>query len=278
MNTSTAAAIAAPSISRPLPLNVDRPPSVHPLLPTPRIVQARGGDLDLGSFSGNATVTIAPWPLIAAGQRVWLRVNGTDESGQARSVVLLSGHALTDAQKQVGVIENLLRSDLLFFRDGSRLTISVSVAFDGADQERGAVAFPEVAYVLRKEPVQDIESFDDMDGSYEVPVDRPALTITRTNSPTVGVNDGRLSVQNGVSTYPKVSLTFKRSPRTVAFDGYFALPGTAYFTDSADITTAVPCGMGRVSFTAAAGRTIRSVLFATNYTAAAQIDNVVMTP
>jgi hypothetical protein len=36
--------------------------------------------------------------------------------------------------------------------------------------------------------------------------------------------------------------------------------------------------MGRVSFTAAEGRTIRSVLFATNYKAAAQIDNVLMTP
>jgi hypothetical protein len=125
-------------LSQPLDLPVSVLGQQH--LPTPEVPEAESdGKLDLTSFPGDASVTVKAWPLIAAGQRYWISVQGTLESGTAHTYHVAQGQlvgALT------GVTETLLRPELERFKHNSPLNVLVSVTFDGGTNVDKAYPFP----------------------------------------------------------------------------------------------------------------------------------------
>ncbi len=96
-------------------------------LPTPAIIQAPGADLDVSNLNGDATATVAAWPLIALGQRYWLRAHGNLSDGSATTIELASDRPVTSLNAVTHVIP-LARLQAL--RDGSDLTLEMRVAFD----------------------------------------------------------------------------------------------------------------------------------------------------
>ncbi|KAB5623164.1 hypothetical protein F7234_12260 [Pseudomonas putida] len=121
-------------------------------LPTPAITQANPSTrrLDLNSFVGNASATVAAWPLIATGQRFWVRIDGTLENGSAHRFHAASAQTVTEAQVGQGLDIAVLRTELEKLRHDSQVSITVSVAFDGASNEASAMAFPVATYTLEK--------------------------------------------------------------------------------------------------------------------------------
>ncbi|MBX8595731.1 hypothetical protein K5D39_00260 [Pseudomonas cichorii] len=65
--------------SDPLSLTVEALPESS--LPTPRITQAPGKILYMNPLNDDVDLTVEAWPLIAAGQRIWLRFEGTARDG-----------------------------------------------------------------------------------------------------------------------------------------------------------------------------------------------------
>jgi hypothetical protein len=120
-------------------------------LPHPAITQADGQTmtLNLATFTGNATTTVAKWPFILAGQRVWLRIEGETGSGGVYSITLLNGAVLDSAQVSAGLSVPAPRAELEKLGQETRLTVICNVAFDGIASESGAVPFPHVVYAFK---------------------------------------------------------------------------------------------------------------------------------
>ena len=111
-----------------------------------------GSELNLGNFTGDARVTVAPWPLIAAGQRVWLRVEGTAQNGSDYTITLYSSSAVISSEVTAGLSKALLRSELEKLRDGSELKVVLEVTFDRSTSQSEAVAFPLRTYTVNVSP------------------------------------------------------------------------------------------------------------------------------
>lgn len=138
----------APKLSLPLLLAVGTLAQTH--LPAPVIPQANATTkvLDLNNFTGNAQVKVEPWPLIAVGQRVWVRLDGTLENGSPHTFYLARGVEVIADQVTAGLDLVLQRSELEALRHGSSLTVTVSVTFDGTNDEEQARVFPGAPYTL----------------------------------------------------------------------------------------------------------------------------------
>ncbi|MEA5670177.1 hypothetical protein VA602_02355 [Pseudomonas sp. MH2] len=121
-------------------------------LPMPAITQANPTTrtLDLNSFVGNASATVAAWPLIATGQRYWVWIDGTLENGSGYGFHAASAQTVTEAQVGQGLDVEVLRTELEKFRHASVVSVTVSVAFDGASNEASVRAFPVATYTLEK--------------------------------------------------------------------------------------------------------------------------------
>lgn len=121
------------------------------VLPTPIITQANAQTkvLNLATFAGNATTTVAAWPFIATGQRAWLRLEGETDSGGPHSIVLLDGEALTSAQVGAGLSQSVLRAALEKFGQDTALKVICNVAFSGIDDEVAALPLPVMEYVFK---------------------------------------------------------------------------------------------------------------------------------
>lgn len=141
--------VMAMQVSKSLFIQVVMPEAGDMRLPTPFIAEANGGELNLAAFAGNARATVERWPLVAAGQRVWLQVDGRDSGGRDRTVALLTGHAITVAEAQSRLDETVLRNDLQDFADGTTITVRCWVTFDQSSDRDRAVAFPPRTYTIR---------------------------------------------------------------------------------------------------------------------------------
>jgi len=121
------------------------------VLPTPIITQANAQTkvLNLATFAGNATTTVAVWPFIATGQRAWLRLEGETDSGGLHSIVLLDGEALTSAQVGAALSQSVLRAALEKFGQDTALKVICNVAFSGIDDEVAALPLPVMQYVFK---------------------------------------------------------------------------------------------------------------------------------
>lgn len=108
-----------------------------------------GTELDLSTFTGHARVTVAPWPLIAAGQRVWLSCEGVASNGSNFTITMYAGTEVSSSQVTGGLSTPLLRSELERLRDGSALKIVLLVAFNNTNNQSEAITFPLRTYTVK---------------------------------------------------------------------------------------------------------------------------------
>ncbi|NWB64213.1 Ig-like domain-containing protein, partial [Pseudomonas sp. F1002] len=130
--------------SEPQKLSVNRVPSSA--LPRPSINGiANGGVLNLNNFSGNATLSVAPWPLAVAGQKVWVQLS---RSGSA-PLNVLTNYSLQAGEVSTGLVNKpVLRSWLDGLPNNSTITVTCKVAFDGSSVESAAITFPIASYSI----------------------------------------------------------------------------------------------------------------------------------
>jgi type II secretory pathway component PulM len=122
----------------------------------PRILQAaddgNGGELDVGSLSGNATARIDNWPHIAPGQRVWFRLEGTyaNDSAYEKPIWLGTTAAVSPEWYEQQYVETPIRLDeLQALRDGSQLTLEFKASFNKSTDEAHATLFRLRTYTIR---------------------------------------------------------------------------------------------------------------------------------
>ncbi|MGF6590004.1 hypothetical protein [Pseudomonas sp. 2835] len=114
----------------------------------PRIPEARGNRLELAFFDGDATLRIDPWQGIAAGQRVWVQLQGTLANGADWTLQLLRAHPVSVDEVKNGISRPISRSDLEKLKDRSRLSIRLRVNIKGADNEGEAIEAPGIDYEM----------------------------------------------------------------------------------------------------------------------------------
>jgi hypothetical protein len=135
-------------------------------LPVPVVPEASGGAIYLSRLPGDASVTVQAWPLIAAGQRYWISVQGTLEDGTPRTFYVATGQVVNQAQVGAGLNHPILRRELQRFGRNSTLTVTCSVTFDGSANQENAWFFPALPLWLL--PDQDYEDFSSLSGKIYV--------------------------------------------------------------------------------------------------------------
>jgi hypothetical protein len=116
------------------------------VLEAPKILQAVDGrDLDVVALTGDADLRVRPWPLIAAGQRISLRFEGTkaDSTPYNWPHPTWQNLPLTSAGEPSTTVALVNLKEL---KDGSSLTLVFEVSFDGGGT---TVAFPMRTYVVK---------------------------------------------------------------------------------------------------------------------------------
>jgi hypothetical protein len=181
-----------------LTLNVQAIPEASLTIPLiPQAAQGGlGSQLDLTSFTGDALVTVAPWPLIAVGQKVWLRCEGTASDGSNYPIPLYTASGVVEGEVTAGLSKPLLRSELLKLRDGSDLRIILQVTFDHTNVQANAVDFPLRSYAIVSAPLSIDPSRMTLHGLY---IDAPAPWVRNTFVPP-GTSETRRP-QGGVPPY-----------------------------------------------------------------------------
>lgn len=125
-------------------LTVNRVPSSA--LPRPLINGVpTGGELNLNNFSTNATLSVAPWPLAATGQKVWVQLT---RAGSA-PLNVLTNYSLLAGEVSTGLVNKaVLRTWLDGLPNNSTITVTCKVTFDGSSVESTAITFPTATYTV----------------------------------------------------------------------------------------------------------------------------------
>ncbi|MBK5001686.1 hypothetical protein IAE37_003962 [Pseudomonas sp. S31] len=121
-------------------------------LPEPVVPQANQDTrvLALESLIGDASVTVAPWPLIAERQRVWIKIEGTLENGSAHTFYPANGVSVTAEQVSQGMDISVPRTELEKLKHAADMTVTTLVAFDQTGNEALATEFRPASYKLEK--------------------------------------------------------------------------------------------------------------------------------
>jgi len=183
---------AAGTPSEPFPLNVRDITQGN--LPTPLIREAAnvgaGPELDLASFAGDASLTVAPWPLIALDQKIWLRCEGTKADGTKHTITLQTATGVTAEEVRAGLLKPVPRGQLQLLRDRSDLAIVLEVTFNAAPDITEAITFPLRTYSIKS-----------------VALDTPLITSVKDPDDTL-ISDG------GYTFATTVKLTGEATPNT----------------------------------------------------------------
>ncbi|WP_207283151.1 hypothetical protein [Pseudomonas sp. FW300-N2F2] len=146
-------------------LNVQAMPAASLAMPLiPEAAQGGiGSELDLGSFTEDARVTAAPWPLIAAGQRVWLSCEGVASDGSDYTITLYTNKEVVQGEVSAGLSKEIPRAELEKLRDGSQLKVVLRVTFNRSNSQSEAVTFPLRTYMVRNEE-RTVDHYTPFDG------------------------------------------------------------------------------------------------------------------
>jgi hypothetical protein len=127
-------------------------------IPTPIIKEAEAtGFIDLDLLPGDVTITAAPWPGIAVGQRVWLDVYDVQpDNSTTNTITLYKAAAVVERELKAGLSKALTRSALLTFKTPCSIVVRLRVNLDAnSSNEAGAVAAPLRKYDLFRLSAQD---------------------------------------------------------------------------------------------------------------------------
>ncbi|WLH13807.1 hypothetical protein PSH58_05490 [Pseudomonas hefeiensis] len=148
--------------SPPLTLTVLELPDAQ--LPKPLIVDAANGgegtEFNIDSFASGSRVTVEPWPLIAAGQCVWLHAEGTDLNGLDFNIDLYTAKPLSAGEVTAGLSVPLPRTQINRLRNGSDLKLILHVTFNRSVDKSQAIAFPIRTYLVTPLPLDDVSRFE----------------------------------------------------------------------------------------------------------------------
>ncbi|QQQ51161.1 hypothetical protein JJQ97_02600 [Pseudomonas syringae] len=148
-------------------------------LEAPVISQASEGVLDLGEVQKSVEVKIKAWPFIAAGQRVWLSLQGVAKDGSPLEVKVWTAKKLTDAEVMQDLTVSISRSEFENFMSGSEMKVSAQVAYDEDFNDAYASALPPLILTIRQfAPPQE----------NPLSVASSKITLTVTYPPTYGVS------------------------------------------------------------------------------------------
>jgi YVTN family beta-propeller protein len=123
-------------------------PDNHPSLSTPAMDGAIGKELDVTKMQASDQLRVGEWPQQVSGQCVWLRYDGFDTNGVAIFFEDCKGEPHTALP---GLIRPAPIEWLKTLKDGSVLTISFRVNFDGVANTTTAVTFPVRTYTVSAE-------------------------------------------------------------------------------------------------------------------------------
>jgi hypothetical protein len=216
---------ATDAVSAACRISVLKPSGGDPRLPQSAIDEAEGDQLDLGAFDGDATITCAPWPLIAAGQKVWLTVDGTLADGSATTLALWTASEVVASDVVDGLSEALPRGWLESLLDDSSITLRLDVTLNGSTQSDEKIKFRESDYTLRtRGALEDFQTAPP--GPFSGRLDLPLCTVSASSSntdadATIEVDpsgDQYLSFWSSVRNVSLVTITPKRPTRSISFD------------------------------------------------------------
>ncbi|MEO4017134.1 hypothetical protein [Pseudomonas rossensis] len=147
-------------------------PDGHPSLPTPAIDRAPDSELDITQLQDTDQLRVGEWPHQVLGQNVWLRYEGVDADGGATFYEDLKGehHNILP-----GLIRPIPIAWLKTLKDGSEMTLTFRVNFNGVLDAQTATKFPNKIYRVKNlelmQPI--ITIINDLQG---VPVNRNERT------------------------------------------------------------------------------------------------------
>jgi len=152
----------ASRVSDPLVLTILDIPSNDPRFLPPAIAEALGTfELDLKTFTGDATVTVKTWPLMAPGQRFWL----TAIAGGVHQPVV-DGETVSNV---ADLNKPLSRAWLETLDDGTTIVVELKIAFAGGSESM-ATTIASLPYTLLssagagwKGRAHELETFEEHD-------------------------------------------------------------------------------------------------------------------
>lgn len=161
--TYTVATACKVQTSPPLNLKISKPTRV----PTPVVEQAtpratQYGILDLGTFAGNALITVEKWWFALKGSLVWLKCTGIKREGGSHTFYVINGRPLTDTEARDGLSETLNRSELQLLKHDSPLTVTCITSQNSNEFGNEAVVFPVLNLILKRALICQQERFESL--------------------------------------------------------------------------------------------------------------------
>ena len=210
------------SLNLPLQVLEFQNPAIE--LPTPVITEVVASVLDLAVFSGDAHITVEPWPLIAVGQTVWLQLVGKKEDGSEHIITLSSAQPVTPPETTAGLSIAVPRAELELLAIDSDFTVECRVDFAGGAEQSAAVLFNPLALSITKKWPTRFENFDLLTPQVlnpEVPLILKDMTINAGSGVSIaaiGSGDPPAS-GNVLSLGPgsSVIFTFHQTARNITF-------------------------------------------------------------
>ena len=133
-------------VSPVLNASIGRIPDSHPGLPTPHVDGSPGTTLDVSKLQATDQLRVAEWPHQVLGQNVWLRYDGFDMNG---APVYFDDRTGEPHGTLPGLGRPVPLDWLKTLKDGSALTISFRVNFEGVADNATAVSFPSRGYIVK---------------------------------------------------------------------------------------------------------------------------------
>ncbi|WP_286916384.1 hypothetical protein, partial [Pseudomonas sp. UBA6276] len=154
------------------------------------IVEAANGgagpEFDVSGLTGNATVRVGRWPLIAAGQTAWLTLAGTKQDGTAYSKSLMTGGA-TDADwvSQGFKTFSILNDELKGLKNESPLTVTFKVSLANGDAST-ATGFASKIYQVKTREIKPLPAPVVLEAD---PASNTLNLFKRINAATITIHD-----------------------------------------------------------------------------------------
>ncbi|MDU8458830.1 hypothetical protein [Pseudomonas syringae group sp. J254-4] len=160
-------------------------------LSLPVVGQAPADLLDLASVKTDIVVTLKKWPFMAAGQRVWLRLEGTAQDGSAVEINVWTARILTDADAKQDLAITITRAQFDNLAAGSQLQVFAKVTFDGDFSDTYAEDFPTLSLTIKPQGSLLSVKFSDVSLSAAYPKPGSTAAVPPDSSQLMVVSGGK---------------------------------------------------------------------------------------
>lgn len=143
-------------------------------LPLPNIAEVLDDVLDVNNLADDARIHIARWQPIAIGQKIWLRLTGTDENGEPYGWIIYDG-ANVESSDLNGLFPLASADKLRALQNDSELQVEFKINYSGDTNEDQAVTAPIRSYIIMSTPRLCIETTTlYLDGKNAIVINPPA--------------------------------------------------------------------------------------------------------